>query len=780
MVSSEDNEPVVGASVLVVGTSLGVTTDIDGKFVIQNVPGTAKEIRVSYIGMQSQNMAISKGMMRIVLKIDAQVLDEVVVTAMGISRNKKALGYAATSVKGDEIANSRTVNPMNALQGKVAGVDISTAPGPGATQNVIIRGASSFGNNQPLYVVDGVPITNEQNRSGDDLNDQVDFGSGINALNPDDIADMTVLKGAAATALYGSRAANGVVMITTKSGQNTHGKVQVVYDGGYTISRVGRLPDEQTQFGQGWSGMSGGPNLHENGNWGAAYDGKDRVWGNIVDDEQLVKPYAYLKNRVRDFYDLGRNYKNALSLSGGTERTNYFVSLSQNSVDGVIPTSQDSYNRYTLATRGSHQAGKVKVSTSINVSAEKTKAVGSGQGASLHRSLYEIANDISIVDLKDYNNKFHNLDNYFTYYGTNPYYVLHENGAVQRKYKFFGKFQLDYDVLKELKATYRFGGDYETSRSDTHIAPTQITEGSNNDGYVTEVAGNYTEKRIERMQLNHDFMLSYNHNFGEDLSLGVIAGFNANERKYSELSGSVNSIDVPGFYNLTNSRQPAVSEQYKSTRRLVGLYMNADLGFRDYLYLTLTARNDSSYPHYFHRRIIPRSTPGATLSFLLTDFLEKKGVKPGIVDFAKMRVAYGMTGNDADLYYVYDRFVAASSSNPGYPNVDDLTFPLNGVNSYSVSNRLGNSNLKPELTSEFEVGLEANFFKNRVGIDFSYYNRYTKDLIEVLPKDPSTGYTSQIGNLGDVRNQGFELTLNLTPVRLKDFEWRLTSGDMSA
>lgn len=707
VVSSEDNEPVVGASVLVVGTSLGVTTDIDGKFVIQNVPGTAKEIRVSYIGMQSQNMAISKGMMRIVLKIDAQVLDEVVVTAMGISRNKKALGYAATSVKGDEIANSRTVNPMNALQGKVAGVDISTAPGPGATQNVIIRGASSFGNNQPLYVVDGVPITNEQNRSGDDLNDQVDFGSGINALNPDDIADMTVLKGAAATALYGSRAANGVVMITTKSGQNTHGKVQVVYDGGYTISRVGRLPDEQTQFGQGWSGMSGGPNLHENGNWGAAYDGKDRVWGNIVDDEQLVKPYAYLKNRVRNFYDLGRNYKNALSLSGGTERTNYFVSLSQNSVDGVIPTSQDSYNRYTLATRGSHQAGKVKVSTSINVSAEKTKAVGSGQGASLHRSLYEIANDISIVDLKDYNNKFHNLDNYFTYYGTNPYYVLHENGAVQRKYKFFGKFQLDYDVLKELKATYRFGGDYETSRSDTHIAPTQITEGSNNDGYVTEVAGNYTEKRIERMQLNHDFMLSYNHNFGEDLSLGVIAGFNANERKYSELSGSVNSIDVPGFYNLTNSRQPAVSEQYKSTRRLVGLYMNADLGFRDYLYLTLTARNDwsSTLPQknnsYFY--------PGATLSFLLTDFLEKKGVNTGIVDFAKMRVAYGMTGNDADLYYVYDRFVAASSSNPGYPNVDDLTFPLNGVNSYSVSNRLGNSNLKPELTSEFEVGLEANF-----------------------------------------------------------------------
>ena len=767
VISEEDGQPIVGASILIKGTNLGTITDVDGKFILANVPSSAKNLQISYIGMLTQDVAI-KPSLKVILKPDAKVLDEVVVTALGISRDKKALGYAATSIKGDEFVQSKAVNPMNALQGKVAGIDISTAPGPGSTQNVIIRGASSFGNNQPLYVVDGVPITNSQNRSGDSLNSQVDFGSGINALNPDDIAEMTVLKGAAGTALYGSRAANGVIMITTKSGKNTNGKVQVVYDGGYTVSRVGRLPEEQSQFGQGWSGQRA---LEENGNWGAAYDGKDRVWGRIVDNEQQVKPYSFLKDRVRDFYDLGCNFKNALSLSGGTAKTTYFASFSQNSLDGVIPTSQDSYDRYTIATRGSHQAGKLKVSTSVNFSTEKTKAVASGQGSSMHQSLYEIASDISIVDLKDYHNKFNNLDNYFTPYGVNPYYILNENGAVQNKNKLFGKFQLDFELIKNLTLTYRFGGDYEVANSETHAAPIKFTPGSPNAGSSSASAGSYEEMRRERVQLNHDFIANYKADFTDDWSLNAIVGLNTNERKYNWLSGKVNSIDVPGFYSLTNSRSPSVSTQRKEMRRLVGTYMNADLSYKNYAYLTLTARNDwsSTLPKdnnsYFY--------PGATFSFLLTDFLKTKNISTGVLDFAKLRVAYGMTGNDADLYYIYDRYVAATVDNPGYPKVDDLTFPINGINSYSVSNQLGNPDLKPELTSEFEIGFEANFFKNRIGIDFSYYNRYTKGLIDVIPKDPSCGYTAQISNLGDLRNKGIELTLNVVPVRMKDFEWNL-------
>ncbi len=763
--SKEDGLPVIGASVLVKGTTIGAVTDMDGKFVLPEVPSSAKTLVISYLGMNTREVAIAPNL-QVVMQSDTKALDEVVVTAMGVTREKKALGYAATSIKGDDIANAKAVNPMNALQGKIAGVDISTAPGPGATQNVLIRGASSFGNNQPLYIVDGIPITNEQNRSGDNLNSQVDFGSGINALNPDDIADMTLLKGAAATALYGSRAANGVIMITTKSGKNTEGKVQIVYDGGYTISRVGRLPEEQSQFGQGWRGDRA---LDENGNWGAPYDGKERVWGRIIDNEQKVKPYVFLKNRVRDFYDLGQSYKNSLSLSGGTAKTNYFLSLSQNSSDGVVPTDHDSYKRYTVSARGSHQAKKLTISSSVNFSTEKTNAVPSGQGSSLHRSLYEIASDISIIDFKDYKNKFNNLDNYFTPFGLNPYYVLNEDGATQNKHKIFGKFQLDYELLNGLNLTYRFGGDLETSTSESHTAPVKFTPGSPNESSSHANAGNYEERRRERVQMNHDLMAAYKTDWSSGVSLNAIAGLNVNERKYNWLSGKINSIDVPGFYNLKNSRSPSVSEQRKEERRLIGLYMNADIGYKNYAYLTLTARNDwsSTLPQdnnsYFY--------PGATFSFLITDFLKLNDIHTKHVNFAKFRMAYGMTGNDANVYYIYDRYVAALIENPGFPNIDDLSFPLNGVNSYSVSNQLGNPELKPELTKEFEVGLEARFFQNRFSFDFSYYDRYTEGLIDVIPKDPSSGYTTQISNLGDVRNRGFELTINVTPLKINDFSW---------
>lgn len=766
--SAEDGMGIPGVSVVVKGTTIGTTTDIDGKYSL-NVPQDAATIIFTFVGLKTVEMPTTQSVINVVMESDSQELEEVVVTALGISREKKAIGYAATSVGGDDIVASKAVNPMSALQGKVAGVDISSAPGPGATQNVIIRGASSFGNNQPLYIIDGVPITNSQNRAGDNLNSQVDFGSGINALNPDDIKEMTVLKGAAATALYGSRAANGVIMITTKSGKNTDGKVQVSYDGGFTLTRVGRLADEQKQFGQGWSGDHA---LDENGNWGPAYDGEDRLWGNIVDMGQQIKPFSYLDNRIRDFFDYGQSYKNAISLSGGTEKTNYFASFSQNSIDGVIPTDQDSYKRYTIATRGSHKAKKLTISSSLNFSTEKNKAVASGQGTSMFRSLYEIPNDISIVDLKDYKSKFNNLDNYFTPYGVNPYYVLNENGAEQNKNKFFGKLQFDYDVLDNLKLTYRFGGDYETSVAQTHEAVIAFSPGAFNSGSSTANPGSYEEQRRERIQLNHDFLLNYNTKFTDNLTLNAVLGVNMNERQYSHLVGAVTSIDIPGQYNLTNSLSPAISSQYREKRRLVGAFGNFDFGFSNYAFLTLTARNDWS-------STLPKDKnsffyPGATFSLLIDELLDKSGIDLGPVSFAKVRAAYGMTGNDADPYFIYDRYVAAASGNPGFPGVNNLTFPLANVNSYSVSNRLGNSGLEPELTTELEFGAEMKFFNNRFGFDVSYYNRLTKGLIEVLPKDPSSGFTTQIGNLGDIRNKGIELVVDVTPVKTNDFSWDIS------
>jgi len=764
--SAEDGEPLIGASVIVKGTSTGMMTDADGKFAF-SVPASTMLLTVSYIGFKAVDVPAGTNI-RVLLESDAQVLGEVIITALGLSRDKKTLGYSSTSIKGDDIINAKTVNPLQALQGKVAGVDITSSQMVGGTQNIAIRGFSSFGNNQPLFIVDGIPITNTQNQIGS-INSQSDFGSGINAFNSSDIEDITVLKGSAASALYGSRAAQGVIMITTKSGRNTNGKVNVEYDGGYTLQTIGRLANEQKMFGQGWSMDRA---LDENGNWGAPFDGKLRPWGNIVDDQQLMIENSYKENRIRDFYDVGIGYNNAVAFSSGTDRSSYRLSLSQSKVDGPIPTDADSYNRFTIGINNSYKANnKLTFSSAFNVSIERNKTAPTGQDNSIFRSLYEIATGLSIVDLKDLNNKFNNLDNYFTPYGLNPYQVLELREARQDKRKFYGKFQVDWDIVNNLKATYRFGGDYETATIKQHFDAISFSPGSPNDGSSNASPGSYSHQKLERTQLNHDILLNYNNHFN-DFSVNALLGVNINERSTSSLFGSISSIYIPGFYQLSNSLSPATSSESTSMARLWGAFVNADFGFRDFIYLTLTARNDrsSTLPKdnnsYFY--------PSAMLSFIVTDFLKQHNINTGVLDFAKVRFAYGRTGKDAGAYAVYDRLSTGSIQNPGYPNVSALTFPLGGINSFTVSNAAGNVTLKPELTDELEIGTEFNLFNNRIGVDFSYYNKLTKGLISTKPMDPSTGYTSfSQTNIGDVRNSGIELLLRLIPVQTRDFSWEI-------
>ena len=765
-VFDENGDAVVGASVVVKGATTGTVTDIDGKFSL-TVPENVNTLVVKYIGYADTEVAAGTNL-QVRLEPDTRVLREVVVTALGISREKKTLGYSATSIKGDEIVNAKTINPLQALQGKVAGVEIASSQAVGGTQNIAIRGYSSFGNNQPLIIVDGVPMTNTQNRSGGGgLNSQSDYGSGINALNPSDIEDITVLKGSAASALYGSRAAQGVIMITTKSGANSGGKVNVDYEGGFTIQSIGRLPYEQTLFGQGWSMERA---LDENGNWGARFDGKERPWGNIVGDEQLMTPNTYKDNRVRDFYDLGIGYNNSVAFTGGTDRSTFRLSLSQSRVDGPIPTDADSYNRYTLGINTSYKANNSLTATvAFNTSIEQNKVAPTGQDNSIYRSLNEIATGLSIVDLKDLNNKFNNLDNYFTPYGLNPYQVLEMREARQDKYKFFGKIQLDWDILKNLKATYRFGGDFETADTKEHFDAVTFTPGSPNDGSSNESEGSYSYQKINRIQTNHDFILNYNQRF-DDFSVNALLGANINERSLSWLQGEITSIYIPGFYHLSNSLSPATADETSSQNRLWGVFLNADFGYRDYLYLTLTARND-------HSSTLPKDNnsyfyPGAMVGFILSDFLKQQDISTGIVDFAKLRFAYGRTGKDATAYAVYDRLVASAVTNPGYPSVYNLSFPLGGVNSFTIANAAGNIDLKPELTDELEIGAEINLFDNRLGVDVSYYNKLTKGLIAGKPMDPATGYTSFLQtNIGDVRNSGVEFLLRVTPVKTNDFAW---------
>ena len=459
VVSEDDGMPVVGASVQIIGTNQGAVTDADGNFTLQ-VPRGGK-LRISYIGMETQDVAATDNM-RVVMVTDDKTLNEVVVTALGIKRQTKALGYSAAAVKGEEIAKARTNDIMSGLAGKVAGVQISsTSSDPGSSNSVIIRGISSLsGNNQPLYVVDGVPLNNSAVFSNDGLNSGFDFGNGASRVNPNDVESMTVLKGAAATALYGSRAANGVILITTKTGKEQKNSIGIEYNGGLQWEGVLRLPQNQNEFGQGWYGAK---TMDENGSWGPRFDGATLRYGKIYNNSQQRKSYVAIPSNIQDFFDTGFRYNNSVSFSGATNASNLYVSLSQIHEDGIIPTKADSYKKYTFNANASHKIKDFTISASASYTFHENDFATTGQGLTMYNSIMQTPRDIAITELKDLDYPFASPGYYYTPYGvTNPYYILENNLNNYEAESFNGKLQLDYDFLKYFKASYRFGFDTTT------------------------------------------------------------------------------------------------------------------------------------------------------------------------------------------------------------------------------------------------------------------------------------------------------------------------------
>lgn len=770
--SEEDGEPIMGASVLVNGTSLGAVTDIDGKFAIANVPSSAKTLRVSFVGMETQEVTIRQGLLKVVLKPDSEILDEVVVTAMGITRSEKTLGYSATTVKSEDIVNARTTNVANSLSGKVAGLQVnSTSSDPGAVSNIIIRGFSSInGDNQPLYVVDGVPLQNSM-ISGTGKN--VSTG-GIANVASEDIESMTVLKGAAATALYGSRAANGVILITTKTGQRGDNRnFSINYSGNLQARQVSYLPDMQNDFGQGWNGRQ---TFIENGSWGPALDGSQQVYGPIWNNQQLIHEYNAKKDNVKDFFDLGWSQNHSLSLSGvsSDNKMDYYLSYSYSNDDGIMPKDYDTFERNTIAFRSSYEATDwLKVSSSVNFARASTDAVGTFQGTSVIDGLYEMSRDVSIVDMKDTSSPFNTPEAYFTPYGiTNPYWALENNYHHTSSKQVYGKLQVDINPIKELRLSYRMGFDY--TDYDVKIGAPQIDlddalinedygyapSNMNQSGYVYASYG-------RRYELNHDFLANYAKKFLDDrLDINVNAGVNMNERYRTAMAGQTDDLTFfSDFWDLSNGATKTTIEEVQNKRRLVGLFGDVTVGWDDMLYLNVTARNDwsSTLPidnnSFFY--------PGAALSWIFTRLIPENKV----LTFGKLRLAYGKTGNDATPYQTGVTYIQGVAN--GYYGSGIASFPMNGVNAFQASNTMGSNTLKPEMTSEFEVGLNLQFFNGRLGIDASYYNRDTKNQIFTLPVDPSTGYSYMVTNFGQVRNRGIELVLNTVPISTRNFRWDL-------
>jgi len=437
-VRNETGEPVPFATIKIKGSNVAVSADQTGNFTIQAARGAT--LVVSAASFQTLEVGVgNQSVVTATLKSQSN-LQEVVVTALGVSRSREKLGYSASTFKTEDITRTAPVSPLDALQGKVAGADISTVGGqPGASSKIILRGYSSLqGNNQALIVVDGVPFNNSRLGSGtrgpeNVLNAQggVDFGNGLNDLNPNDIENITILKGAAATSLYGSRAQNGVVLVTTKKGRA--GQMRIDFSSSAVISSVSRLPAFQNTWGQGWNALH---YKEENGSWGPKMDGTPRLWGSTVDNSRLIKPFAPVEDNVRDFYDQGIEVNNSISLRGGNELANFFFSYGNVYSDGVLPSDADSYKRNTISLRGQLKpSDKFTITGSFNYINKNSKTVTTDDdeaGSSTFENILQIPRDFHIVDFKDYNNKFFNVDNYFTPYAANPYFSLYENGNTLR------------------------------------------------------------------------------------------------------------------------------------------------------------------------------------------------------------------------------------------------------------------------------------------------------------------------------------------------------------
>ncbi|MEG1545316.1 MAG: SusC/RagA family TonB-linked outer membrane protein, partial [Tannerellaceae bacterium] len=594
VISAEDSEPIIGASVIVKGTTTGTVTDFDGAFTL-SVPSSAKTLIISYVGMIGREVPVQPTM-KVVLQSGLQNLEEVVVTAIGMKKQEKSLGYAASTVKSDDLVAAKSGSVMSGLSGKVAGLNITSAGGTGTSQKVIVRGVSSFSNNQPLYVVDGVPIQNSFQGENSFAN-SVDFGNQANDVNPDDVESVTVLKGASATALYGSRAANGVIMITTKRAGAE--RLSVTYDGSFMGSSVLRVPQTQDKFGQGWGSF--GP--MENGSWGPVLDGREHMWGPYSDGSKgtltpLKKPFSYVKDNLRHFYDTGFEMNNNVSIRMGNDKLGLVASFGNVKSNGVLPGDADTYARNTFSLRGNAKYKRFSAEINFNYVRKDIMQASAGQGndgASMFSEILQHAVDVDMSSMKDYNNPYFNTDNFYTAYAQNPYWVLDNNRNKYQDDRVYGKIELAFDIMDGLKAVGRIGGDFTNSRQNRWNQKINFASGSWSEmGGKKEEPGTYTEQMDYIGQIDATAFLNANYKIGEDISLGGMIGWNMNQQTSSYMRSYLFGLEQPGWYSLSNGIDKPTANSYRDARRLIGLFAQAEFGYKNFWFVNLSARNDWS------------------------------------------------------------------------------------------------------------------------------------------------------------------------------------------
>jgi TonB-linked SusC/RagA family outer membrane protein len=792
--SAEDGNPIPGVSIVVRGTTIGTITDVDGNYSLP-IPENAIKLMFTFVGMKTVEEEIGdRSVISVTLEEDVLGLEEVVVTSLGITRAKKALGYSVQDVKGDELVTARESNVVNSLQGKLAGVQISNSSGNVSSgSRIIVRGMSTLtGNNMPLFVVDGVPIINAYSGSGESTVGSysgTDYGNSTMDINASDIESISVLKGANAAALYGSRAVNGVVMITTKSGKLQPGArkgLGISFETNWMWSNPLKLPNFQNLYGQGYNGEF----AYVDGNWSGNVDGIDESWGppldyivkaedlqpggklywtvtegipqtvgkvlvlpqfdspyDAVNDVRTPTPWVSHPDNVKDLFQTGLTATNTLTLIGGDEKASFRLSLSNQDVKGMLPNTDLKKNNVTFSA-GLNVTSKFRVNASANYISNKSDNIMSAgyTSAGVFQSTCQwFGRQVDMLALKEYWEEIDPVTNqpynWNHSYHDNPYWTLNKNTNSRDIDRLIGNVNFNYDFTTFLSLEGMVGNDvYSQKIKEVRAKGSHDWPEGRFSSYLTT-----RNQMIARTQLN------FNRNFGDFSVIGLVGG-EYNHYNYHQNNTFVSELIIPDLYAVSNAAVAATTGMSETHTELQSVFATANLGFRNYLFLDLTARNDwsSTLPvdnnSYFY--------PSASLGFVVTEAL---GLQSNILSYAKLRASYAEVGGSAGAYALKGTYSASD--------------PFSGNPSLTYTNTLPPLGLLPQKKKSIEAGIDLKFLNNRIRLDATYYKENTTNQIMNIDISRMSGFNSQTINAGNIQNQGVELTFGLTPVQFSDFRW---------
>ena len=747
-VKDNTGEPVIGAGVIVKGTTQGTSTDIDGNYSITCAPAAILEF--SFIGMETQEVAVGgRRAIDVVLQPDSEFLTESVVTALGITREKKTLGYAIQDVGGATLLDAHEANLANALTGKVAGVEIiRSSNGPGASSRIVLRGNNSLTSlNQPLIVVDGVPMDNFVGASNNDFwNPSADMGSGLQDINPEDVESMTVLKGASAAALYGSRAGNGVILITTKKGRQTPG-LGITINSTVALTTEFTRPMMQSRFGQG--------TLGEYNNTSALSWGPEITGQSVTKWDDTTAPLQAFDN-VKGFFGTGITDTENVTFSQQYGKTGIYASWTRTNDKSQVPGA--TLGRNNMMLRGTSTFGKedkwhfdAKIQY-IRIQANNRPISGSNVNANYMLKMYTMPVSVDIRDFKDAVDK--NGEMFFfgptDRMGSNPWWYAKYSTNQDVRNRFLMNASLAYDFTKWLSLELKAGTDmYFTETENKFYAGNKIA------GSVT---GSYGVGESRFYENNFSFLLkAQQDNIFGDFGASATLGGNLMDRESRGLSSSQSPLLIPNLFDVNNgTNKPGVSESYNH-RKMNSLYGSAQINYGGWVFLDATLRND------WTSTLSPKNRsylyPSVSLAWVITDMIGKYSSLPGWLSFAKARVSYAEVGNDMGPYQLYNVYTMGT---------DNYGNPI--VNSQGT---LYNDDVKNELIKSWEAGLDLRFFDSRVGLDLSWYKTNATNQLINLPI-AAIAYSSKKVNAGNIQNSGWEAVLNVEPVRTRDFLWRST------